>query len=80
MERQANMKSNKYTKTQQILAIAGIILLVGLYVTALISSFFKSELATSILYAALFCTFVIPVVIYLFQFFTGKHAGNDKDD
>ncbi len=38
------MKS-KYTKKQRVLAILGIILLVGLYLAALIASFFSSPTA-----------------------------------
>ena len=38
------MKS-KYTKKQRVLAILGIILLVGLYLAALIASFFNSPTA-----------------------------------
>ena len=73
------MKS-KYTKKQRILAIIGIVLLVGLYIAALIASFFKSPTAQGFLYSALFCTFFIPIVIYLLQFFAGKTRPSDDDD
>ncbi len=73
------MKS-KYTKKQRILAIIGIVLLVGLYIAALIASFFKSPTAQGFLYSALFCTFFIPVLIYLFQFFSGKTRPPKEDD
>ena len=56
------MKS-KYTKKQRVLAILGIILLVGLYLAALIASFFNSPTAQGFLCSALFCTFFIPIVI-----------------
>ena len=65
------MKS-KYTKKQRVLAILGIILLVGLYLAALIASFF--------LCSALFCTFFIPIVIYLLQFFAKKNSSSPDDD
>ncbi len=73
------MKS-KYTKKQRILAIIGIVLLVGLYIAALIASFFKSPTAQGFLYSALFCTFFIPVLIYLFQFFSKKTRPPKEDD
>lgn len=73
------MKS-KYTKKQRILAIIGIVLLVGLYIAALIASFFKSPTAQGFLYSALFCTFFIPIVIYLFQFFSGKTRPPKEED
>ena len=50
------MKS-KYTKKQRVLAILGIILLVGLYLAALIASFFNSPTAQGFLCSALFCTY-----------------------
>lgn len=73
------MKS-KYTKAQRILALAGIILLVALYLIALIASFFKSPLAQGILYSAVFCTFFIPIVIYLLQFLSGKRNDSSTKD
>lgn len=53
------MKS-KYTKKQRVLAILGIMLLVGLYLAALIASFFNSPTSQGFLCSALFCTFFIP--------------------
>ncbi len=73
------MKS-KYTKKQRILAIIGIVLLVGLYIAALIASFFKSPTAQGFLYSALFCTFFIPILIYLFQCLSGKTRHSNEDD
>lgn len=73
------MKS-KYTKKQRILAIIGIVLLVGLYIAALIASFFKSPTAQGFLYSALFCTFFVPIVIYLLQFFARKNSDRQQDD
>lgn len=72
------MKS-KYTKKQRILAIIGIVLLVGLYIAALIASFFKSPTAQGFLYSALFCTFFVPIVIYLLQFFARKNSDRQQD-
>ena len=68
------MKS-KYTKKQRVLAILGIILLVGLYLAALIASFFNSPTAQGF-----FCTFFIPIVIYLLQFFAKKNSSSPDDD
>ena len=69
------MKS-KYTKKQRVLAILGIILLVGLYLAALIASFFNSPTAQGFLCSALFCTFFI----YLLQFFAKKNSSSPDDD
>ena len=70
------MKS-KYTKKQRVLAILGIILLVGLYLAALIASFFNSPTAQGFLCSA---TFFIPIVIYLLQFFAKKNSSSPDDD
>ncbi len=72
------MKS-KYTKKQRILAIIGIVLLVGLYIAALIASFFQCPTAQGFLYSALFCTFFVPIVIYLLQFFARKNSDRQQD-
>mgnify|MGYP003184383195 CR=1 FL=1 len=69
------MKS-KYTKKQRVLAILGIIL----YLAALIASFFNSPTAQGFLCSALFCTFFIPIVIYLLQFFAKKNSSSPDDD
>ena len=68
----------KYTRTQRILAVIGIVLLVALYLTALVAAFVRnSALATQVLTAALFCTVAVPVIIWLFQFFIRKTGGKD---
>lgn len=77
-EMEINMK-DKYTKAQRILAIIGIVVLVALYITALVASFFNSPVAQGILYTALFCTFFIPILIYLMQFLSGKHSSSGED-
>ena len=73
------MKS-KYTKKQRVLAILGIILLVGLYLAALIASFFNSPTAQGFLCSALFCTFFIPIGIYLLLIFAKKNSSSPDDD
>lgn len=54
-------------KAKQITAIAGIILLLSLYVVSLISAIAAKPYANSLFTASLFCTIVIPVVIYGFM-------------
>ena len=68
----------KYTRTQRILAVIGIVLLVALYLTALVAAFVRNNaLATQVLTAALFCTVAVPVIIWLFQFFIRKTGGKE---
>lgn len=51
-------------KAKRYLALFGVILLVGLYVVALVSAFFKSPAAGMLFRAAFISTFIIPIFIY----------------
>ena len=61
------MDEKKFKKVRQIAAIIGIILLVGMYVVAIVAALGKSEYSQAIFKLALYCTFVVPVIIYLMQ-------------
>ncbi len=61
------MDENKFKKVRQIAAIIGIALLVGMYVTAIIAAAGKSENSQAIFKLALYCTFVVPVIIFVMQ-------------
>lgn len=50
-------------------AITGIVLLVGMYVTALVCALIKSPAASAMLKIALCGTFLIPVLIYIILMF-----------
>ena len=52
-------------KFKQILAIIGIILLVGLYVAAFVLSFMHSPLASRWFSAAIYSTIIIPIFLWL---------------
>lgn len=51
-------------KTKRILALIGAVLLAALYLSTLIFALMKSELAVSLLKISVFCTIVIPVLLY----------------
>ena len=65
-------------KGKRILAIIGIVILVGMYVTTLIASIIQTEFAQSLFFASLYCTFIVPVVIYgyelIYKVVKGKKA------
>ncbi len=61
------MDEKKFKKVRQIAAIIGIILLVGMYVVAIIAAVGKSENSKAIFKLAIYCTFVVPIIIYLMQ-------------
>lgn len=51
-------------KLKQILAITGIIVLLGIYVLAFVFALIKSPGAESMLMAALYSTVIVPVLLY----------------
>lgn len=54
-------------KWKRPLAMAGVVLILAMYVIAIISAFSKSPSANNWLMAALFSTVIIPVILYSFQ-------------
>ena len=55
-----------YQKTKRILALLAVILILLLYLTTLVLSFFRSERAGELLMISLVATVVIPVLLYLY--------------
>lgn len=62
-------------KNKRRLAIAGVILILLLYVCSILFALSGSPLAQSLLSASLFCTLVVPAVIYGYQIIV-KHIKN----
>lgn len=65
-------------KLKRFFAIAGIILLVGMYVATLIFSIIQGEMAAGLFRASLICTIVIPVFIYIYTMLF-KNMKNKRD-
>ena len=53
-------------KITRILAISGVILLVGIYAAALVFALMDSPSANAWFQASLFCTFAVPFTLYAF--------------
>ena len=53
-----------YMKSKRILALTGAVILIALYVSSIIFALMDSPLAENLLLASLFCTIVIPAVLY----------------
>ena len=51
-------------KVRQILAIAGIVLLVAIYASTLVFALMKDPRAEGLLMASVFCTVAVPVLLY----------------
>lgn len=54
-------------KMKRLLALIGVIIIAICYAVALVSAFIGSPNARNMLMAALFCTIVVPVVLYAYQ-------------
>ena len=66
-------------KVKQILAILGIILLVGLYLSTIICALSASENFMNMLMASVYATIVIPVLIWAYSFVYKLLKGNDSE-
>ena len=55
-------------KVKQILAIIGIVLLVSLYVITLVLALTDDPNTMTVFRASLYCTFLIPVLIWAYTF------------
>lgn len=72
------VKESKLHKFRRIAALTGVILLVAMYLVSLIAAILKSPMAKAVFTFSLYCTFVVPVIIYLLQLI--YKLGNKKND
>lgn len=54
-------------KTKRIMAIIGIIILLGLYITALLLAILGNENSTPWFMAAICATIIVPILIWIYQ-------------
>lgn len=70
-------------KTKQILAITGIVILVGMYVATLVLALVDSTAKMGMFKGSIALTIFVPVVIYgytlVYKFFAGKNSSNVSD-
>ena len=67
-------------KARQILAILGIIVLVGMYIATIICALSASENFMSMLMASIYTSIVIPVLIWALTFLYKLFNKNDTDE
>ena len=68
-------------KSKQILAIIGIVILVGLYIATFIAACLASPASSGMFMACIYATIVVPVLIWLIQLFSNlskKKKDNDE--
>ena len=51
-------------KTPRILALAGIVLLLGMYASTMIFALMDSPSAKGLFMASIFCTFAVPILLF----------------
>lgn len=65
-------------KLRRFFAIAGIVVLAGMYIATLIFSLIQGEMAATLFRASLICTIVVPVFIYIYTMIF-KNMKNKRD-
>ncbi len=68
-----------FKKVKQILAIIGIVVLVGLYVSTIVCALSSSDNFMNLLMASIYATVIIPVLIWAYSFIY-KLLKKDWDD
>ena len=68
-----------FKKVKQILAIIGIVVLVGLYVSTIVCALSSSDNFMNLLLASVCATVIIPVLIWAYSFIY-KLLKKDRDD
>lgn len=66
-------------KIKQILAILGVIILVGLYLSTLVCALSSSENFMNLLMASIYATVIIPVLLWAYSFIYRLLKKDDSD-
>lgn len=70
-------------KTKQILALIGVVILIGLYVSTLVCALSSSENFMNMLMASIYATVIIPALIWAYTFIyrlVRKDSDEEKKD
>lgn len=69
-------------KLKRILAVIGVILLAGMYISTLIFSLMKGEVAWDLFRVSVICTLIIPVFLYGYMLIYKylKHRNDGPED
>ena len=62
------ISEQSFKKIKQILAIIGIVVLVGLYVSTIVCALSSSDNFMNLLLASIYATVIIPVLIWAYSF------------
>lgn len=70
-------------KIKQILALIGVVILIGLYVSTLVCALSSSENFMNMLMASIYATVIVPVLIWAYTFIyrlVRKDSDDEKED
>lgn len=67
-------------KTKRILALCGVILLLGMYVITFILALTTNEATKGFFMASVACTFLVPIFIYAMQLVANFLRGKGSDE
>lgn len=67
-------------KGKRILALAGVVLLAGLYLATLVSAIFTTPAAKDFFRISLLATIIIPLIIYIYMLVYHLLSKNKQDD
>lgn len=70
-------------KAKQILALIGVVILIGLYVSTLVCALSSSENFMNMLMASIYATVIIPVLIWAYTFIyrlVRRNSDGEKED
>lgn len=65
---------------KRVLAIIALVLIGVLYLVTLVLAFIDSPLARSFLMSALFCTIVLPAILYGYLVFSERFGNKGQED
>ncbi len=66
-------------RLKQILAIIGLVIIAGLYITTLVLALIGSESTRSLFTASIICTVIIPVFFYVINWLYKVLKKDDKE-
>ena len=66
-------------RVKQILAIIGLVIIAGLYITTLVLALTGSESTKSLFLVSIVCTIVVPLIMYIFSWAFKLAKGNTEN-
>lgn len=74
-------------KAKRILALIGVILLVGMYLSTMVFALMKSPAAKGLLMGSIYCTIAVPVLLYAMTLISRRlkdknremHSGQEEE-